>query len=269
LRFNDLPQPVRERFVRMTTSMPRDPRILAHSRATGLRWLNYVGVVGALVTIAAILNYTIERGQFLAPHYDKGTYLALAAAVTVLLSSIVGIAFGFIWKPPPYPEGLYVFPSYLVHARGGELDVTPITAIGTPTVVTVKYNGSYTHTRLDLVGSYSFKFTSDSAAQSTWTAIAKARAVFRAMLEARDAAAIASVDPFVECTVSGVWTAPNQAPSGPFTVSVPIALSLARWAGALLIGVFTAGAYYAAIDALFEEERAEYDKANQQRYKRR
>jgi hypothetical protein len=269
VRFNDLPQPVRERFVRMTTSTPRDPRILVHTRATGLRWLNYVGVVGAIVAIIAMLNYTIQRGQILAPHYDKETYLGLAAAVAVLLSSIVGIAFGFIWKPPPYPEGLYAFPSYLVRARGGELDVMPLAQIGVPTVVTVKYNGAYRHTRLDLGGPYSFTFTSDSAAQSTWTAIATARARFRAMLEARDAGAIASVDPFAECTVSGMWAVPNQPPSGPFTVSVPTGLSLARWGGALLIGVVTAGVYYAAIDALFEDDRAEYDKARLKSYKRR
>jgi hypothetical protein len=89
------------------------------------------------------------------------------------------------------------------------------------------------------------------------------------MLEARDAGAIASVDPFAECTVSGMWAVPNQPPSGPFTVSVPTGLSLARWGGALLIGVVTAGVYYAAIDALFEDDRAEYDKARLKSYKRR
>jgi hypothetical protein len=269
IRFNDLPQPVRERFVQITSAPGRDPRVLVHSKAFGGVWLSYVGGVLSLVAMALILQYTITRGQIIDPIRDKESYLGLAAAVAVLLLSISGIVFRFIWKPPPYPEGLYAFTSYLVKASGGDLELTSLADVGTPTIVTVRRNGAHVHTRLELGGPFTFYYPSDAAAQAGWASIAAVRAMFRAMLAARDAQAIASVDPFVECTVSGTWSVPNQPPHPPRAVSVPTGVKVARWAGALLIGLVTAGVYYAAVDAIFDDDRTEHDRADQKRLKRR
>ena len=269
VRFNDLPLPVRERFVPLTHAGTRDPRVLLHDRATPLGWFKYVTAVGALVAMVPILQFTIRRGQNIDPFHDREVYLGFAAAITVFLLSASAILFRFVWKPPPFQEGTFVLASYLVKASGGDLHVTSIAELGTPTIVTVRRNGSYSHTRLDLGGPFSFTYSSDDAARTAWASVARAREAFRAMLAARDAAAIAAVDPFVECTVSGAWSYPNQPPVGPRATSVPGGLKIARWVGAVLIGVFTAGAYYVAIDVVFAESRAELDRAQQKRLKRR
>jgi hypothetical protein len=141
--------------------------------------------------------------------------------------------------------------------------------VGTPTIVTVRRNGAHVHTRLELGGPFTFYYSNDPLAQAGWARIAAARATFRAMLAARDANAIASVDPFVECTVSGMWSVPNQPPHGPRVTPVPLGVKIGRWAGALLIGMVTAGACYGAIDALFDEDRTATRKAEQQRNRRR
>ena len=268
IRFNDLPQPVRERFVQITSAPGRDPRVLVHSKSFGTAWLAYVGVVASLAAMAATLQFTITRGQTVDPIHDKEVYLELAAAVAVFLLSITGIVFRFIWKPPPYPEGLYAFTSYLVKARGGDLEMMSIADIGTPTIVNVSRNGSHQHTRLELGGPFTFYYPNNTVAQAGWASIAAARATFRAMLAARDAPAIASVDPFVECTVSGAWSVPNQPPHGPRATSVPVGITIARWAGAVVFGLAAAGMYYAAVDALFAEDRAAHNRAEQKRFKR-
>ena len=269
IRFNDLPQPVRERFVQMTSAPGLDPRVIHFSSAFGGIWMAYVGVVGSLIALVLILQFTITRGQTVDPIRDKEVYLGFAAAIAVLLLSVSAIAFRLIWKPPPYREGLYALTSYLVKARGGELELTSLADVGTPTIVTVRRNGAHVHTRLELGGPFTFYFPNDASAQAAWARIAAARATFRAMLAARDAPAIASVDPFVECTVTGAWSIPNQPPHGPRAVSVPTGIKFARWGGALVFGLASAGIYYAAIDALFEEDRAAYNLAEQKRFKRR
>jgi hypothetical protein len=267
--FNDLPQPVRERFVQITSAPGRDPRVLVHSKSFGGVWVWYVGAVLSLVAMVPILSFTIRRGQTIDPIHDKEVYMELAAAVAVLLLSISGIVLRFIWKPPPYPEGMYAFTSYLVKASGGDLELMSLADVGTPTIVTVRRNGAHVHTRLELGGPFTFYYPNDPAAQAGWASIAAARATFRAMLAARDAPAIATVDPFVECTVSGTWSLPNQPPVGPRATSVPIGVKIARWAGALLIGLVTAGVYYAAVDAIFDDDRTAHDRAEQKRIKRR
>src|SRR4051794_6494876 len=112
IRFNDLPQPVRERFVQITQAPDRDPRVLVYNKAFVGAWVPYVLGAGSLFAMAAILQYTIRRGQILDPSFDKESYLGFAAAVAVLLLCISSIAFRFIWKPPPYVEGMYAFSSY-------------------------------------------------------------------------------------------------------------------------------------------------------------
>ena len=269
IRFNDLPLPVRERFVQVTASPGRDPRVLQYSSSFGGIWMAYVGGVGAIIALAFILQFTLKRGQTVDPIHDKEVYLGFAAAIAVLLLSVSAIVFRFIWKPPPYPQGLYAFTSYLVKASGGDLEMMSLADVGTPTIVTVRRNGAHVHTRLELGGPFTFYFPNDAAAQASWARIAAARGTFRAMLAARDAQAIASVDPFFECTVHGAWNVPNQPPQGPRAVSVPVGIRLGRWGGAVVFGLTAAGMYYAAIDAFFEEDRAAYNLAEKKRFQRR
>lgn len=269
IRFNDLPQPVRERFVQITSAPGRDPRLLHHTKAFGGIWVAYVGAVLSLIALVPILEFTITRGQTVDPIHDKEVYLELAAAIAVFVLSITAIVFRFIWKPPPYPQGLYAFASYLVKASGGDLELMSLADIGTPRIVTVRRNGGHVHTRLELGGPFTFYYPNDPAAQASWGSIAAARATFRAMLAARDAAAIATVDPFVECTVSGAWAVPNQPPVPPRVTSVPTGIKIGRWAAALVLGAVTAGAYYGLVDALFAEDRAAHDLAERKRFNRR
>lgn len=268
IRFNDLPQPVRERFVQITNAPGLDPRVLVHNKDFPTTWLNYVGGVGSLVAMALCLKFTLERGQTIDPIHDKEVYLGFAAAVAVLIVSVTGIIIRFIWKPPPYVQGMYAFTSYLVKASGGELEVMSLADVGTPTIVTVRRNGAHVHTRLELGGPFTFYYPSDAAAQAGWARIAGARATFRAMLAARDSNAIASVDPFFECTVHGAWAVPNQPPLPPQAVSVPLAIKLGRWGGAIVLGLAAAGVCYAAIDGIFEDDRKAHDRAEQKRFRR-
>ena len=260
---------MRERFVQITSAPGRDPRVLVYSKSFGMAWFSYVAAVGSLVAMVAIVDFTIRRGETVDPIHDKEVYLGFAAAIAVLLLSVSAIVFRFIWKPPPYPEGLYAFTSYLVKASGGELELKSLADVGTPTIVNVRRNGAHVHTRLELGGPFTFYYPNNTVAQSGWESIAVARARFRAMLAARDAAAIASVDPFVECTVSGAWSVPNQPPLPPRATSVPGGIRIARWAGAIVLGVVTAGMYYAAVDAFFAEDRAAHNLAEQKRFQRR
>jgi hypothetical protein len=268
VRFNDLPQPVRERFVHLTNAPGVDPRVLLMSKAFGGIWLAYVLGIGSLVAMVPILQFTFTRGQTIDPIHDKEVYLGFAAAIAVLILSITAIVFRAIWKPPPFKEGMYVLTSYLVKASGGELDMRALTDIGTPNIVTVRRNGAHVHTRLELGGPFTFYYSNGAEAQAGWTRIAEARARWRGMIAARDAAAIAQVDPFVECTVSGTWSFPQQPPGGPQATSVPMAIKLGRWGAALLLGVVVAGVYYAAIDAVFDEDRTLHDKLQQKRFRR-
>ena len=261
VRFNDLPQPCRARFLELANSkVPGDPRVLLRSNDFPSRWLRYVGVVGALIAIAVILEYTITRGQVVDPIHDKETYYAFAGAIGILLVSISGIVTSFTWKPPPYTEGSFVFPSYMVRTVGGELDVMSLGEIGVPNVVTVRRNGGYVHTRLELGGGFTFTFNSDGAAQSSWTRIAEARARWRTLLAARDANGIAQIDPFVDCTVAGTWSFPHQPPAPPLAAVTPKGVTLGRWGGSFVVGMVTAFLYFTAVDFVFSDSRADHNR---------
>lgn len=259
--FNDLPLPVRERFVHMTKAPGMDPRVLVFNTSWAGIWVAYVLGVLALVALVPIVSFTFTRGQTIDPYHDREVYAELALAIAVILLSISAIVFRVIWKPPPYKPGMYALSSYLVQTRGKDLEMMSIADIGTPTIVTVRRNGAHVHTRLELGGPFTFYHSTDAAAQACWSKIAEARGRWRAMIAARDAAAISQVDPFVECTVAGTWSFPGQPPVAPLVTPVPMPIVIGRWAVAIIIGLFTAGAYYAAIDAVFDDDRAAYLKS--------
>jgi len=259
--FNTLPRSVRERFVQITKAPGLDPRVLVSSTSWAGIWLAYVLGGLSLIALVPILQFTFTRGQTIDPYHDREVYLELALAIAVLVLSVTAIVFRLVWKPPPYKPGLYAFSSYLVQTRGANLDMMSIADIGTPTIVTVRRNGAHVHTRLELGGAFTFYHSTDAAAQACWGKIAEARGRFCAMLAARDAAAIAQVDPFVECTVAGTWSFAGQPPAEPRVNPIPMPIVIGRWAVAIILGVFTAGVYYAAIDHVFDEDRTAYLKS--------
>ena len=258
LRFNDLPPPVRERFVQIGRSPGVDPRVISFHKTTSGIWAAYVFGVLALVALVPIFNFTITRGQQVDPYHDREVYLMLAGAVAVILVSLSAIVFRAIWKPPPYSEGVYIFHSYLVQTRGGELTLMSLADIGTPTIVTVRRNGAYQHTRLELGGPFTVYHNSDQNAKNAWERIATSRGRWRALLANRDAAGIAQVDPFVECTTSGAWQYPQQQLVPPLADTRPGYLWVLQWGAAALIGLGVSGVYYLAIDNIFDDERTAY-----------
>ena len=137
----------------------------------------------------------------------------------------------------------------------------PLTDIGVPRIVTMRRNGAYVGTRLELGGPFTIHHNSDAKAQSHWETIATARAQFRTMMANRDGAGLANIDPFVECTTSGNWQFPQQMlGSGPLADTRPSWLGFAQWGAAAVIGLGVAGVYYLAIDTIFEDDRAAYTK---------
>ena len=232
-----------------------DPRVLSFHKASNGIWAAYVFGVLAVIGLVPILNFTITRGQLVDPYHDREVYLMLAGAIAVIVLSFTAIVFRVIWKPPPYAQGTYIFGSYLVKTNGGQLDLMSLADIGTPSIVTVRRNGAYMHTRLELGGPFTLYYNGDGVAKTAWERIATARGRWRTMLANRDAAAIAQVDPFVECTTTGGWQFPQQQLAPPLADVRPSFLWAVQWGGAALIGLGAAGAYYLAIDTIFDDDR--------------
>jgi hypothetical protein len=254
LRFNELPQRVREQLVAVTTGQG-DPRVLASSAGFGAGWFKWVTAVGGLVATGYCFDFLWRRGQEVDPYHDREVYLGLAAALFVLIASVIGIVYTFVWKAPPYKEGLYVFYSGLVKLRHGEVDIMPIQELGRPTIVQVRRNGVYQHTRLELGGPFTFYFNGQTIAEQTCTAILHAKVSFIRMLAAKDDGAIYQVDPFAECTISGQWKAspgPVAEPTAPF---IPPAARWGRWIGAIVGGIALSGVLYLVMDGSFASER--------------
>jgi hypothetical protein len=64
---------------------------------------------------------------------------------------------------------------------------------------------------------------------------------------------VAAFDPFVECSSTGNWKAPE--PEGPKATPIPQPARILRWAGALVVGVGLSGAVYLIIDNVYDEDR--------------
>lgn len=246
-KFNDLPRAVRERLVQLTAKGgEKDPRVLLHEPDWSGGWFKYVTTLGSLGVIAFCLNFLFRRGmQGIHPRHDEEVFAGLAAGTFVLIVSVAAIAFRSVWKPPPYREGKWVFTSGLTKLSGGWVDFLPMSQLPRPTLVTVRRNGSYSHSRLELGHPFTFMFSSNQAAEKTTNAILGAKQYMVALMEARNSAAIAQVDPFAECTLSGNWTAPTLGTlEGPTAAIVPTAARLAQWLGALVLaGGAAAGAF--------------------------
>ena len=254
-KFNDLPQAVRERLVKLTLpGGEQDPRMLLHHRDWNGTWFKYVLAIGASGVVVFCLNFLFQRGRAgIHPRHDEEVFFSMAAALFVLLVSVISLVYRQLWKPPPYREGKYVFSSGLTQLSNGWVDFLPIAQLPRPTLVTVRRNGSYSHSRLELGHPFTFTFGSSQTADQTTTRILEAKARMTAMVAARDAAGISALDPFAECTLSGNWGPPStlMQPEGPLAAVVPLAARLAQWLGGLALGVGFAGAAYAFFSLAF------------------
>lgn len=257
VRFNELPPRVREQLIAVTTGQG-DPRVLASAPGFGAAWLKYVTAIAGLAAVGYCFDFLFGRGQQVDPYHDREVYAGLVGALFVAAASIIGIVYAFVWKAAPYREGRYVFHSGLVRLRYGEVELTPIHELGRPTIVQVRRNGVYQHTRLELGGPFTFYFNGQSIAEEACTTILRAKASFARMLAARDQAAIYQVDPFAECSISGQWKAPPGPLTGPTASFVPPVARWGRWVGALLVGVAGSAALYAIMDDSYGAERAAF-----------
>jgi hypothetical protein len=251
-RFDDLPLVVRQRFVAISNA-PSDPRITWFrpiGSMYGFNW--FFGVISLLGGIWALV-YVVQRGFVAPPSSDSEVYLTLAGCVAVFLASLLGIIYRAIWKPPPFREGFYLTGSALVRAQGAFLDLLPLDQVGRPQVTHYYRRGSYQRSSLALGAPFSITYSSKTEVEEAWKAIAQSIARYKALMAARDANALAAIDPFVECTLGGQWVQPSPEP--PRVPQVPVAASLVRWVGALVVGAAFSGLIYVALDQVLEGER--------------
>jgi len=250
-KFNDLPQAVRERLVKLTVpGAEQDPRLLLYDRDWSGTWFKYVMAIGGAGVIVFCLNFLFERGRDgIHPRHDEEVFLSI-----VMIVAIISLVYRQLWKPPPYREGKYVFTSGLTQLSNGWVDFLPIAQLPRPTLVTVRRNGSYSHSRLELGHPFTFTFGSSQTADQTTTRILEAKARMVAIMAARDTSAIAALDPFAECTLSGNWTAPPTLGQveGPLASVVPTVARLAQWLGGLALAVGFSGAAYMFFSLAFK-----------------
>jgi hypothetical protein len=245
--FNELPRVVRERLVQLTAKgNEKDPRILLFEPAWGGGWFKYVMLVASLGVLAFCAQYLFHRGRAgIHPRYDQEAFAAIAAAVFVAVVAGAGIAIRYFWKPPPYREGLWVFPSGLCRLDGGWLEFKPIAELPRPTLVTVRRNGRYSNSRLELGHPFTFTFWNHAQAEAATARVLGAKQQLVKLHAAQDAAAIAALDPLYECSLSGAWVTPAMANTeGPKAAIVPPVVRWAQWLGGLALGVLLAGGAY-------------------------
>lgn len=264
VRFNDLPQVVRERLLAALTN-PQDPRRIITNLDARLGWFKYVAAVGGVAAIVGFLDFFVREGSRKDPWHDREVYLFFAGTVWIFVTAVIGIVYRFLWKPPPYREGNFVFKSAIVNTDGGELEIMPLHELGRPTIVHTRRNGVYSGSRLELQHHegksrlFQFFYGSQDAVQAGCDSVLDARQAWVETLRAGNVAKIQADDIFAECTLSDSWTAPAGTPPAPPLVPVvPKAARWARWLGGLVFSVGVAGLTYVIIDNVFESDRKEY-----------
>ena len=264
VKFNDLPQPVRERLIAVLTANPRDPRVITFAPATVLAGLSKFGLVASLFAIVLPLRFMISRVKEYGIGSDWITYLILGIGTFVFLSSLATRVIERVWPRGPYRTGMWALPGTILETDQGWLEITPTSALGKPTILTVKRRGEYQHSELQLGGKLTFSFGSPETVEAIATRILETKAQVAALVAAGDLAALAKVDPFAECRLSGVWGRPGALSiQGPTAVPRPSTRLLQWYAPAVLalavaIGANLAVTHFAAIrsDELEAEKAA-------------
>lgn len=248
--FNGLPRVVRERLVKLTTSKNQDPLLLISDPAWNMGWFKYFVMIAALGVMAFSFDFLLSRMRAgIHPRHDEEVFYAIAGATFCFLVAGMSAVYRFLWKPPPYREGKYAFPSGLLDLSGGHVDFTPVTSLGRPTLVTVRRNGSYSHSRLEFGGAFTFVFHGSRLAEDAVNKVLNARQIMAQLLAAKDEDAIRQLDPFAECSLSGTWTLPanpHVPVDGPLATPVPGAARVLQLVGSLVLAVGLAGVAYLA-----------------------
>jgi hypothetical protein len=262
VRFNDLPQAVRERFVSLSQPNTRDPALILFEKGTPLGWFKWVVAIVGIPAIVGFVNFFLEEGARKEPIYDKEVYGFFAFTIFLFVASLIGILYRFIWKPPPFREGTYALGSALVNADGGELTITPIANMGRPMIIHTRRNGVYTGSRLELAGgAYKFYFGNQAAVESACDRVLQAREFYNRASALNDRNSLAQMDPFFECNASGSWSSPAGTPARqPLAAVVPSGAKWARWLGALMFGVIVSGALFVVVDNFYEDDRRAYER---------
>ena len=238
LKFDDLPRSIRERIVELSRA-PQDPRVLISTPGMTGGWFKYVTFVGGLAVIAFCINFLLERARArIHPIHDQEVFLGLAAGTFVALASIAAFVLSRLYPAPPYKTGSFALSSYLMRLSRGWVDLTPLSELGKPTIVTVLRNGSYSGSRLQLDGGWTFYFSSKQAVEQACGRLLASRDAFAKAVAAKDARSLSAIDPFSECTLSGQWVSPGglDANEGPKSPAVPTPALLVQWVGALAAG---------------------------------
>jgi len=272
VRFNELPQAIRERLLAALTN-PQDPRMVIYDYDVRLGWFKYFAAVGAVAAMGGMLDFLVTEGSRKDPWHDREVYGFLAFAAFVFIASVIGIVYRFMWKPPPYREGNYVFKTAIVNADGGELEIMPLHELGRPTIVHTRRNGVYSGSRLELQHHqgksrlFQFQYGSQAAVQTACDSVLSAREVWIDTLRTGNAQRISELDVFAECTMTGNWTSPPGTPlAPPLAAVVPSGAKWARWLGALLLGAVVSGVTYFTIDSVFESDRKSYERKMKKKY---
>lgn len=251
LKFDDLPKNTRERIVELSHAK-QDPRVLVAQREWSGGWFKYVTLVAGIGVCFATLQFLFERaGSGIRPHSDIEVFWMFFGGVFLLCMSVASIVLVRMFPPPPYVTGMFALPSYLMRLSRGRVELVALTELGKPTVVTVLRNGSYSGSRLQLGGGWTFYFSTKQAVDEACGKILAAREAFSKIMAAKDARSLAAIDPFSECTQSGTWTASGtvDAAEGPKSPVVPGAVVAAQWLGSMAAGATIAAALYAVLNA--------------------
>src|SRR5262245_62602071 len=94
--FNDLPQTVRERFLRCATAKP--PHAVLSSTHGYATWAPPFFAVVALVAAILCINFLVDEARVKAPYYDREIYALLAGCLFVFFASLVTFVYLFLWK---------------------------------------------------------------------------------------------------------------------------------------------------------------------------
>lgn len=234
--FNDLPQPVREWLMPLFTANPRDPRVLAFEVRTAWSGLKRLTRLVSAVVIAVCVWQVLTR----AFRYSVGSseeYQILAAALTVFMWSQLRISMEKRWPPPPYREGRWALPGAIVETWGGWLQITPMSALGKPTIVTVMRQGAYQYSDLRLGEKLSFSFGTKEAVEAACTRILEAREKVSELVAKRDLPGLAELDPFAECTLSGTWGRPGALSLQGPTVAIAPQNIFVQWIAPIIVAL--------------------------------
>lgn len=260
--FNELPRPVRERLLRITAA-PADPLVLARGMggSDGFVVLVVVGVLALLAFLGAIGAVLQQDGM------PWELFAVMVPAGLVASWTAAALALRRRWPLPPLGRNDYVIGVYYVGAFDGMLTLVPLWAIVGVEAVHHLRGGSYRFTKLDLrdrEGQHHFVslYTKEAAAAAI-SRMEDARARHAAARAAGDAAAMAALDPFHECTTSGSFGDGAKDMTGPRAVLRPgwvgpaiFALGvLATLLVVLPIAFVASGRRSAALQRTFDAER--------------